>query len=477
MRRARPTTLAAAATALAATVLAGCSLGPGGASWPDPAADRPVVDLSYTMSSGLDAMTGTERVTFTPDKQICELVFRAWPNKPGTAETGNSLTVDSVTVGGQSLPLTVAAAGAPSGRPGTLVTAKLPSCSAAGTPVTADLAFAATLGARTDERVGYSPRSHIAWLGTAFPLLAWQRGVGWVTDPAVPVVGDTATSETFRLERLQVRAPSQYVVAGVGQESGEPQQGGDGTSLHTFTADAVRDVTVTVGDLVRTTTQVGDTTVNLFLPSGGSRGSAEEWSDELGNAVTALEAHFGAMPYSTLWISVLPGVSDGVEYPGAVQFSDVDPNKQRWLVLHELAHMYFYGLVGDNQAQHPWLDEAFATYAQEVVLPTRGGADCAPAPSGVGRPLSAFVGDSDPDEAYVAAVYQGGACALLKARAAVGDDAFDEALRGYLEQNAWAIAKPADVANSLAELPEALEVLRQAGALTQDEVRAATSAG
>ncbi|WP_226346257.1 hypothetical protein [Agilicoccus flavus] len=451
--------------AVLALALGGCAGSSDDTGRPDPPEDRPVVSLTYSMSSALDSMTGTERVTFTPDRRVCELVFRAWANKPLTASTGNSLTVRDVRVDGAALPLSVSAAGAPTGRPGTLVTARLPACSPAGTPVTADLSYAVTLGAGTDERIGYSPRDRIAWLGTAFPLLAWQRGVGWVTDPAVAVVGESATSEAFRLERLQVVAPAQDVVSGVGQEQGEPSSAPDGRRVHTFSADAVRDVTVTVGNIVRSTAKVGDTDIVLSLPRNGSRATAQEWTSRLTAAVTALEARFGPMPFPSLWISVLPAVTDGVEYPGAVQFSDVDPARERWLILHELAHMYFYGLVGNDQGRDPWLDEAFATYAEELVSATPNAADCRPAPSGVGRSLASFAGGAGKDDDYVDTVYEGGACALHRARAAGGAEAFDQAVREYMRTRAWTVAQPADLAYALRDLPEAVAVLRRAGAL------------
>ena len=54
------------------------------------------------------------------------------------------------------------------------------------------------------------------------------------------------------------------------------------------------------------------------------------------------------------------------------------------MVTHELAHMWFYGLVGDDQELHPWLDEAFATFAEELVdAQLFGGTVTNPAPAGV----------------------------------------------------------------------------------------------
>lgn len=50
-----------------------------------------------------------------------------------------------------------------------------------------------------------------------------------------------------------------------------------------------------------------------------------------------------------------------------IQFGDVSPDEQTWLVTHEVAHQWFYGLVGNNQAMDPWLDEEFATFVQLLV--------------------------------------------------------------------------------------------------------------
>ncbi len=60
-----------------------------------------------------------------------------------------------------------------------------------------------------------------------------------------------------------------------------------------------------------------------------------------------------------------------------------------------------------------------------------------------------------------------GGAALLAAREAAGAAAFDAALRCYADANAWTIATPDDVAAALADLPAALDVLSEAGALDE----------
>ena len=36
------------------------------------------------------------------------------------------------------------------------------------------------------------------------------------------------------------------------------------------------------------------------------------------------------------------------------------------VLTHELAHEWWFALIGDDQAKDPWLDEGFATWAEAV---------------------------------------------------------------------------------------------------------------
>ncbi len=73
-------------------------------------------------------------------------------------------------------------------------------------------------------------------------------------------------------------------------------------------------------------------------------------------------------------------------------------------------------------------------------------------------------------EGYFATVYGKGGAALLEARDRAGAEAFDAAIRCYVDATAWSVATPEDVAAALADLPEALDVLVDAGALDEDDL-------
>jgi hypothetical protein len=428
-----------------------------------------VVDLRFEVARDLTTVAGREVVEFTPDLDTCELVFRSWPNKPATSRAGSSLTVSTVQVDGRDAAFLDMAAGAPQGAPaGTLVEVPLTDCVSAGETVTAELTFDLVLGEEVNERVGTSSAADVAWFATAFPLLAWERGRGWERGPAVPVIGETAVSEDFLLNSMEVVAPSDYEVLGTGAADGtEDRQ--DGTTVHRFTAPAVRDVAVAVGDLAVTERTIDGVRVRVGLDREVGEADAEAWLDQIEESNRELVDLLGPFPYDDLWVVVLSAQTSGIEFPGAIQFGDVDPDERRGLVTHELAHMWFYGWVGNDQGEHPWLDESFATFAQFVAdgdgppFTRLAAAEFPP----VGGSMTYWAAEFQrPSSTYYDTVYTLGGAALVEAREQVGEEAFDAALADYLTANAHAIATPDDVREAFSDLPEVLGVLREVGALS-----------
>ena len=450
-------------TALAA--LAGCSVGPAEAAAPWD--QRPAVDLAMDVAPDLRSVTGRETVTFTPDQPICELVFRAWPNAPSPAGEGNALQVTDASVGGRPTAPVVRPAGATAGAPGTLVELPLPACVAPGEVVRAELGFTVRLGADADERLGTSPATGTAWFGSAFPMLAWVRGQGWVRDDAVRIPGETAVSEDFRLDALRVTAPEGAAVSGAGRADPPAPGPRAGTTTHVFRADAVRDVSVAVGAYRVLERDIAGTRLHLFTPVSGTRTDPERWAAELDGAVRRLQDLFGPFPYPDLWVAIAPSQTSGLEYPGALQFGDTPPHELGELAAHELAHQWFYALVGNDQGRDPWIDEAFATYAQAVVTGTADdyALDDVPARlrGRLGDPMVVWADRGFGP--YNVGVYTQGAAALVAAREQAGEERFDEAVRAYVAANAHRVVTSGDVARGFAELPAVTDQLTRAGAL------------
>ena len=132
-----------------------------------------------------------------------------------------------------------------------------------------------------------------------------------------------------------------------------------------------------------------------------------------------------------------------------------------------------------TKAYKPLLDKLSLTYPQYLAMLVLWERDDIAVKDIAARlGLPGDVGDSMGDFAddgtvrYFATVYGKGGATLLAARDAAGAEAFDLAIRCYVDAHAWTIATPADVGAALAALPAAVAVLAAAGALDPDDVPA-----
>ncbi len=84
--------------------------------------------------------------------------------------------------------------------------------------------------------------------------------------------------------------------------------------------------------------------------------------------------YFGTwyVPYPYDHITIVdpaPGSrASGMEYPtlfttGTDWIKASGRQSPEWLTVHECGHQFFYGLVGTNEMEHPWMDEGFVVYA------------------------------------------------------------------------------------------------------------------
>lgn len=422
---------------------------------PDP--DRPRVDLEFSLAEDGRTVTGTETVSFTPDLDTEELVFRLVPNGPGSVEAGSGLTVDDVR-GDDVERGGYESAGAVG--PGGLYVVELAGELAAGDTTEVELDFTLALGVGGFDRFGAD--DEVSWWASGAPLLAWEPGVGWSRAPFVELLGETASSPVADT-RVSVEASAALTVLMTGDQD-EPVDAGDGRRVWTSHEPVARDVSVAVGEFRTATAEVDGVQVTAgVLPADATDPQAV--ADATVADIADLAARFGDFPYATLTVPVLPDFGGGIEYPSSILMASPDPV----VLLHEVAHMWFYGMVGDDQARDPWLDEAFASYAESVQdAPLTEAQLQARLRSDV--PVGGAMTDYADDRQYVQAVYGKGAAALLAARAAAGPAAFDAALRCYVEAAAWTTATPADLALALQDLPAATRVLLDAGALDDEDL-------
>ena len=447
-----PTGSASSNPPSAATEREGC---PAERAAPDP--DRPEIALDFRLADDRRSVTGTETVVFTPDLAVDELVFRLVPNGPDSAPAGNRLVVDAAR-GDDVAAGRYEAAEAQS--PGGLYVVELDDELAAGESTEVSLDFTLTLGSATFDRFGVD--GPVSWWASGAPLLAWETGVGWAKDPFVPLSGETAVSPAADTV-VTVSAPEDLTVLMTGARA-RPSAPADGRRTWTSREPVARDVAVAAGPFATTeaTTPGGTRVTTGVLPDGDVPG--EVLNTATVAAIADLEALLGPFPYDTLSVALLPDLGGGIEYPSMI----LEATPSREILVHEVAHQWFYGMVGNSQFRDPWLDEAFASWAEAVVDPGSGlVSEEALALEG---PVGAAMDQFESGGSYFRLVYDKGGAALLEAQRTVGDEAFTAAIRCYVDATAWQIATPEDVVRALADVPDAVRVLEAAQALGEDDV-------
>ena len=102
-------------------------------------------------------------------------------------------------------------------------------------------------------------------------------------------------------------------------------------------------------------------------------GAGEGMLNAAVQAVGLFEAKFAPYPYEVL--NVIETESpDGQEYDGLVflssdfydQYGGSNRSNLVSIGVHEIAHSWWFGLVGNDQALEPWLDEAMAVYSERI---------------------------------------------------------------------------------------------------------------
>ena len=406
--------------------------------------------LSFTVSADLTTVTGHEQIAFTPDKQITQLVFRLTANTRPTVAQGNKIVVRTATADHGGGRFTVSSANADPSTQGGLLHIPFAHPVAAGTTVHATLTFALTLGEQSFDRFGRT--GGYAWFASAQPLLAWQRGYGWHEENLIDVTAESATSEAMDVD-LTVVAPAKDTVIASGDPTDPPASHGRRT-WHSH-LDSARDVSVSVGPFSVSDTVVDGVTLRLGAYSVGVR---DALVPEFRRAIRSLVKLLGPFPFPSLSVARLPAGGGGIEYPSSILMLD----GSRLVAVHETAHQYFYAMVGDSQAQHPWLDEAFAQYVEQRIDHDAPDDDAIHASGRVDSSVESYGSDSG---RYYFTTYNKGAAALHGAERAAGTARWDRALRCYVAANAWRIAVPADFQRAIAAFPASIAVLRRAGAL------------
>jgi aminopeptidase N len=379
---------------------------------------------------------GDLAVVFTPDVATDRLVFRLWPNGPRLSRVGARLDTEAVTVDGAAVPAELET-------PTTLVVGRGTQF-AADRPVEVRLTWRLRLPGVLDDRVSRSGEA--VRLGSFFPILGWEPGVGWATEAPTTVDAEASTAPAADFD-VTVTVPAGLSVLASGAQDGPTH----------WTATAMRDFAMSVGRFTTASATAHAphpvaVTVGLHA---GVRDTVQPYVDKAVRVLEDFSRRFGPYPWPVFTVALTPGLRGGIEYPGHVMQG---PGTIGRTTSHEIGHQWFYALAGNDQARDPWLDEGLATYAEGRFEDTLEAARIVQIPAEArGHAGEAMAYWGSRPLVYYAGVYLQGAQALV----ALGDlSRVDCALRLYAAGAAYRVARPSDLVAALERVfPAAREVL------------------
>lgn len=251
-------------------------------------------------------------------------------------------------------------------------------------------------------------------------LYRWLPWVSRTRKFARPNFGDPFVTPTSPYVRVRIEPDRTLRFATSGERVAT-----DGLA-QVFVARNVRDFTVTAAtDFVTRTTTVGTTKV---IGVARSAAVATRLRDEGARAFSKLRSLLGSYPYASFRVVQSAG-GTAMESPALVWLPyGLASSRYRYLVTHETAHQWFYGLVGNDQAAQPFADEAAADFAARYVLASKRASRCAAAE----LDHSIYYYSSS---CYYEAIYIQGGNLLDYVRRKMGSTAFWKAVRGYLATN------------------------------------------
>lgn len=385
---------------------------------------NPAYTVSLTSNTAGTTWTGHQSVSFTNGSATAlpEVYLRLWDNYHGSCPS-TPITVTNVT-GGTASALSVNC---------TALKITLPSPLTQGQSATIgfDLGIVVPSGA---DRFGHDGAYNM--IGNALPVLAVRDGAGWHLDPY------TNNGESFYtlISDFDVTLvhPTSLLTPATG--SSTETTSGSTTTTHAV-ANKVRDFAWAAGPFAKITTTSGKgVRVNVYSVSGISTSSANQMLTLAADSIDVHSGRFGDYPYGEVDVVLDNNFwFGGMEYPGFV----LDLVSTTALP-HELAHQWFYGIVGDDEYNSPWLDESFTDYATDLYRGVTGSGCGITWQSSAEKLTNSMAYWDAHSSRYSSVVYNYGKCTLHDLRRLIGDTPMANLLKSYAQSHWYGVSTTAE---------------------------------
>jgi hypothetical protein len=405
--------------------------------------------LTVTLSTDLNRVDGRARVRYTNTEKdpLSEVYFHLFPNV-----WDGGMTVAGVSVDGRPVETILE-----SDDDLLRVPLAQPLTPGRWTDIALDFRVPIPTTAEVGNYADFAYINNLLALAHFYPTVVVYGDKGWHLE--TPATQGDVVYHDASLYDVSLTAPMGLVIAATGATLGRTENG-DGTATWRLAGGPMRDFNVAASTRYKTVSrQVDDITINsYFLPQDAAGGQkALDWA---ALSLQAYQTEFGPYPYRELDVAATETTAGGIEYPGLIVVAQrfySDPTNEVFfegITVHEVAHQWWYNVVGNDQVNDPWLDEALTQYstyfyydkaynkqATENLLESFRArwARVEFLDKPIGLPVSAY-----PDKEYGAIVYGRGPLFLIALRDRIGADKMAQLLRRYYAEYSWKIALPAD---------------------------------
>lgn len=397
-------------------------------------------------------LNGLEWVRYTNSEAVplSEIYFRLYPNLPGY---DGQMNIKTVEVDGQPVQPELQANNS-------ALRVPLAQPLAPGSVADVRLTYEAAVPAQTQQGYNiFSASENTIALAGFYPAIAVYDESGWNIE-IPPPYGDATYLDTS-LYRVELTVPEDMVVAASGsllKSTPNP----DGAKTLLLVSGPMRDFYIAARtDFEVVSDTVDGTVVNSYYPpqlADGGKLALRYAADSL----RVYNQQFGPYPYAEFDVVATPTRAGGVEYPGIVVVSQRVYNDPggffQFATAHEVAHQWWYGLVGNDQVDDPWLDESLTNYSTTLYWEAVEGPASAEKimevlflgpyenakSQGQDRAVLGRVADFSEGE-YGAIVYGKGPLFFNALRQEVGEETYLKIMQTYLAEYRYKIAQPADL--------------------------------
>ena len=197
-------------------------------------------------------------------------------------------------------------------------------------------------------------------LGNFYPIVCMRENGNWNKTPYY-ATGDPFFSECANYV-VNISAPNSYYVSATGNEEKSAQEGL--LKRSEFSAKATRDFAIV---LTKNAKEISSKEGNTAISVVGQKedGSLNANLETAVKAFRFFNKTFGTYPYRTLRVVKTPFMQGGMEYPNLVMISSLisDTAETDKVIVHEIAHQWWYGVIGNNQINNAYIDEGLSEYS------------------------------------------------------------------------------------------------------------------